>query len=122
MLEIMYDVPDNVIAATASGKVSGDDYEKVLIPLVEEKLKKYDKLRLLYNLGSEFSGYEAGAMWDDAKVGFAHLTHWEKIAVVTDDEWITRAIKAFAFLIPGEVKLYGNSQLDEAKIWISQMD
>lgn len=120
MITVMDDVPDNVIAITATGKVSGDDYENVLIPLVDQKLQQVDKLRLLYYFSPEFSGYQAEAMWDDAKIGLQHLTSWEKIAVVTDDEWITRAVKAFGFLMPGEVKLFPISQFEIAKSWISE--
>ena len=58
-------------------------------------------------------------MWDDAKVGLKHLTHFEKIAVVTDDKWIVRMVKAFGFMMPGEVSLFSNEQLAEAKAWIS---
>lgn len=119
MIDVMKDVPDSVIAITAMGKVTGDDYENVLIPLVEKKLNQYDKLRLLYYFSPEFSGYQAEAMWDDAKIGFKHLTSWEKIAIVTDDEWITRSVKAFGFMMPGEVKLYPTAQLEAAKTWIS---
>jgi len=120
VIQLMTDMPDNVVAASAVGKVTGDDYETVLIPLVEQKLDVYDKLRLLYYLGPEFSGYEAEAMWDDAKIGFAHFTSWEKVAVVTDDEWIRRSVKAFGFMMPGEVKLFGTEQLGEAKGWVAE--
>ena len=120
MIELMQDVPENVVALTAKGKVTGDDYENVIIPAIEARLKDYDKIRLLYQIGPEYTGYEAEAMWDDAKVGMKHLTHFEKIAVVTDDTWMIRATKAFGFMIPGEVRLFSNAELAEAKTWISQ--
>jgi hypothetical protein len=120
MLETIQPSVDNVVALRATGKVTGDDYETVLIPLIEEKLASYDKIRLLYHLGPEFTGYEAEAMWDDTKVGLKHLTHFEKIAVVTDVEWIIRLVKAAGFLIPGEVRLFANSELAAAQTWIKQ--
>ena len=120
MIELMQDVPENVVAMTAKGKVTGADYENVIIPAVEAKLKDYDKIRLLYQIGPEYTGYEAEAMWDDAKVGMKHLTHFEKVAVVTDDKWLIRAVKAFGFMIPGEVRLFGNAELSAATAWISQ--
>ena len=75
---------------------------------------------MLYHLGPTFTGYKAEAMWDDAKVGLQHLTHFEKIAVVTDVEWIIRLVKAAGFLIPGEVRLFANSELRVAQEWIGQ--
>ncbi len=120
MVEIMQGMPDNVVAVSAGGKVTGEDYERVLIPLIEEKLKKYDKIRMLYRLGPEYSGFTAEAMWDDAKVGIRHMTAFEKVAVVSDVGWIVNATKFFSFMMPCPVKVFGNEQLDEAKSWISQ--
>ena len=120
MLETIQPAGDNIVAVRAIGKVTGDDYETVLIPLIEQKLNGHDKIRMLYQLGPEFEGYEAGAMWDDTKVGLKHLTHFEKIAVVTDVEWVIRLVKAAGFLIPGEVRCFANSDLSAAQAWISQ--
>lgn len=120
MIELMENVPDKVIAFKAIGKVSSDDYENVLIPSIEAALKKHEKVRALGQLGPEFSGFEAAAMWDDAKVGLKHYTSWEKIALVTDIEWVIRSVKVFGFLVPGEVKLFSNDQLAEAKTWIAE--
>ena len=78
MIKIISDLPNNVLGFESSGTVTGEDYETVLIPAVEEKLKAFPKVRLLYHLGSEFTGYDMEAMWDDAKIGFKHLKAWEK--------------------------------------------
>jgi hypothetical protein len=118
MLEIMEDMPENIVSVRASGTVTGEDYEKVLIPGIEDKLTKNDKIRLLYMLSPDFSGFTAGAMWDDAKVGIKHLTAFEKVAVVTDVHWIVNAIKFFSFIMPCPVKIFGIAKLSEAKEWI----
>ena len=119
MIEIIQGLPDNVVAVIASGKVTGEDYDSVLIPVIEEKLKKHDKIRVLYALGPDYSGFTAGAMWDDAKIGIRHLTAYEKVAVVSDANWITGAAKFFAFIIPCPVKIFSFDKLSEAKEWIS---
>ena len=127
MLEPISGLPDNALGFTAKGKVTSEDYETVLIPAVEEKLKHHEKVSLLYHLGDEFEGFEAGAMWDDAKVGLAHITDWEKIAIVTDVNWIRDAGKIFGFAIetmsaPGHVKVFHNAELEQAIEWIGQDD
>ena len=112
-------LPDNVVAVAAHGTVAGDDYETVLIPALDRGLKTHEKVRLLYHLGSDFTGFTAAALWDDTKVGIRHLTAFEKIAVVTDVSWIVDAVKVFGFFIPCPVKVFGNDRLDDAKAWIS---
>ena len=51
------------------------------------------KIRFDYELGLEFSGREAGARWEDFKIGVDHLSRSERVAVVTDVEWIRCAVK-----------------------------
>ena len=120
MMEIIPDMPENVIAVSAKGMVTGDDYDKVLIPAIENRLVTHKRIRVLYQLDQDFSGFTAEAMWDDAKVGIRHLTAFEKIAVVSNMTWIINAVKIFAFVIPCPVKIFPNEQLSKAKAWVSQ--
>jgi hypothetical protein len=59
-------------------------------------------------------------MWDDAKLGFKHLTGWERIAVASDVAWIRAAIDAFALLMPGRVRVFHARELAEAKRWLGE--
>ena len=120
MLEIIQGMPDNVVAVSASGKVTGEDYDYLLIPLIEGKLKTLKKVRVLYVLGPEFTDFTAGAMWDDAKIGLRHFTAYERIAMVTDVNWILGAVKFFTFMFPCPVRIFGNERLSEAMAWISE--
>ena len=120
MIEVMTDLPDRVLGLKASGQVSADDYKTVLVPAIEQKLTQHAKARLLYVLGDDFEGYTSGAAWEDAKVGMKHLTSFERVAVVTDVDWIEKMIKAFGFALPGDVRVFDDDDLDEARIWISE--
>jgi hypothetical protein len=74
MVEKIPDLPENVLGFTASGTVTANDYETVIIPAVEAMFVRQGKVRFLYHLGEDFSGIEAAAAWDDAKFGLKHLT------------------------------------------------
>ena len=118
MIEVYDDAQSNILEFTASGVVTAKDYEKVLIPSIEAKLKKYEKVRVLYHISKEFNSYEFGAMLDDAKAGVMFFNAWEKIAVVSDIEWIINGVKIFSFAVPGEVKVFSNDELEKAREWI----
>src|SRR6476661_714293 len=98
MLQMLTDFPDNVVAASASGVVTRHDYQECLVPQVELALKQHPKIRCYYELGPQFSRMEAGAMWEDFKIGIEHLSRWERVAVVSDVDWIKHAVNAFRFL------------------------
>lgn len=120
MLERMKGLPENVLGFEAKGEVTGADYESVLIPAVDEMLARRNRIRLLYHLGNEFAGFDAKAIWDDAKVGLQHLAAWERVAVVTDVGWIRTAIKTFGIVMAGHVRVFSNSELTAARQWLSE--
>lgn len=118
MIELIPDLPANVVGAVAKGKVTHEDYDHVLIPEVESKFRLRRKVRLLYFLGPEFEEFTAGAIVDDATVALKHFGDWEKVAIVTDVSWLRSASKAVAFLIPCPVRIYPNSELGIALDWV----
>ena len=120
MIEITSGMPDNVLAVTAHGMVTAQDYENVLLPAVDEALKRHSKIRFLFRTGKDFSGYTAGAMWDDAKLGVRHLTAFEKIAVVSDVPWLVQTVRFFGFLVPCPVKIFSGEKLGDAEAWICE--
>ena len=120
MIEKIPDLPDGVLGFTAKGRVTANDYESVVIPAVEAVFSRHEKARFLYHLGPEFSGFDAAAVWDDARLGLKHLGGWERMAVVSDVEWIRAAVKFFALAIPGEVRIFHDGELAEAIRWITE--
>jgi hypothetical protein len=120
MIEKIPELPNNILGFTAKGTITANDYESVIIPAVEELFSRKEKIRFLYQLGEDVKGFEAAAMWDDMKLGLKHLPGWERIAIVSDIEWIRAAIKIFGLVIPGHVRVFHNNELAEATRWISE--
>lgn len=118
MIEQLKIFPENVLAFVCKGRVTKADYDAVLIPAVTDALTRHDKVRLYYETTAEFVGLDPGAIWEDFKVGMEYFSHWERVAVVTDIEWIKQTVRFFSFLIPGATKSFSSSQTVEARAWI----
>lgn len=118
MIETLQGFPDNIVAFVAKGRITRSDYETVLIPKVEEAFGRHKRIRCYCEIGTQFAGFDAGAAWEDMKLGIGHLSGWERVAVVTNTEWIRLAMHAFRFLIPGAVRVFGLDQAAEAQQWI----
>lgn len=119
MMKRLANLPDNVVGISASGQIDAKDYETVLIPAIDSALQKHKRIRVLYLLTKDFESFTTGAMWDDARLGFAHVQAWERVAVVTDVHWVANATRMFAFLLPGLVKVFSNEQQSDAEKWIA---
>jgi hypothetical protein len=120
VIERIDDVPAGVVGLRARGEVTSEDYRDVLVPLLEEALAK-GGARLLYVM-DEGTTFKAGALFADAKFGLGHLKGWERLAVVSDADWLENAIKAFGWMMPGEVKVFDDDDLDDAKRWLRDED
>ncbi|MGO4872940.1 MAG: STAS/SEC14 domain-containing protein [Roseiarcus sp.] len=122
MIEQLTNFPDDVLAFVCKGRVTKADYDSVLVPTVEKALQKHERLRLYYETPADFAGIDPGAMWEDFKVGMAHFTRWERVAVVTDVEWIKHTMMLFGFLMPAAMKAFPTSQAAQARAWIVSND
>jgi len=118
MFQAIEGMPDGVIAVRGIGKVTAEDYRSVLVPAIEGATAGGGKARLYLELGQGFEGYDASAMLADTKVGMGHLSSFERIAVVSDTDWVRHAIHLFGPLIPGEVRAFPVSEAAVAREWI----
>jgi len=119
MIAKISNLPDNVLGFRASGTITARDYETVLIPAVEAQFAAHGHVRFLYHIGEDFAHFEAGALWDDTKVGLRHLKGWERVAVVSDVEWIRAAVGFFRLMIPGHVRVFHNRDYADAAKWVA---
>jgi hypothetical protein len=118
MLKLIEGLPVNVLGVTAEDKITVSDYENVLIPAIKEKLNANKKINMLYHLGNSFNGFSFGAMLDDAETGIKHLSVLDKIAIVSDNEMIKAMVRFFGHLIPGNVRIFKNAEIEDATKWV----
>jgi len=118
MIQQLTNFPGNVVAFVCRGRVTKADYDMILVPAVRDALFTHEKVRLYYETAEDFAGIEPGAAWEDFKIGMEHLTRWERIAVVTDVEWIRHMVHFFSFLMPGTTKIFSLSEAAQAREWI----
>jgi hypothetical protein len=118
MFKIMPESEGKIIGIRATGKLTDQDYQEVLIPSLEALIKRHGKIRLLCFMDEEFGGIEAGAVWDDAKFFLPHKNDFEKMAVVGGPKWIELIMKLFGPLMEGEMQTFPTNQLSNAWEWI----
>jgi hypothetical protein len=121
MIERIEDMPSGTVGLRASGKLTRDDYRKVLEPALREGIEAGEP-RLLFVLG-DFDGLEVGAVPEDIKTGlsawFGHHSAWKRFALVTDVEWVAKAMHMFAWMTPGDVMVCNLDRLDDARTWVA---
>ncbi len=119
MIERLSDMPEGVTGIRVSGRLSGDDireFEPAMDGIVVN-----GEIRIVEVIAPDYEGYGPGGLAEDLKVGFGalfkHHSAFKRIAVVSDKAWVAHTLHAVAWMIPGELQVFGIDELDRAKEW-----
>jgi hypothetical protein len=108
-----------VTGIRVSGRLLGDDL-RAFRPAMEGLLKT-DEIRIVEVIAPDYEGFGRGGLIEDLKLGFGalfqHHSAFKRIAVVSDKEWVAHTLHALAWMVPGELALFGLRDLDRAKEW-----
>lgn len=113
-------LPDHVVGCSLHRKVTARDYENVLIPALEERLERHDKVSVLFHVAADFEAFSLGAIWDDTRFGATHIGRFAKLALVSDVGWISEGTELFGGFVSGEVKVFPEAQLADAMQWVAE--
>ena len=119
MLRQMRDMPVGTIGFEAVGEVEDDDWEDTVGPVLRQQIAGGGKVRLLYLLGPEATEVEGDAMKADTGFRARHATSFDRVAVVSDEDWIRPALSTLSFLLPGKAKGFRVADLADAKAWLA---
>ncbi|MCB1313381.1 MAG: STAS/SEC14 domain-containing protein [Sedimentitalea sp.] len=120
MIEVTPGRAEASIDVRMTGKLTAKDYEDVLAPALQAALETHDRVKVLVQIGPGFDGFEAGALWSDAKLGLSHWRGFDRVAVVTDVDWIEHTMKIFGFAMPCPVRVFDLDEVDEARRWLGE--
>jgi len=120
MIEEISGLPEATIGFRATGKVTGDDYDKVLTPAIDRAIEEHHRVKMLAVLGPDFEGYSLEAAWDDTRLGLRHWSGFERIAVATDSAPFRHGLRAMGFLLPCPIRIFGLADEDDARRWLEE--
>ncbi|WP_099040739.1 STAS/SEC14 domain-containing protein [Mycobacterium neglectum] len=119
MIEVLHDMPPGVTGIRVSGRLSGNDLRE-FAPAMEDLLKT-DEIRIVEVIASDYRGFGPDGLVEDLKLGFSalfqHHSAFKRVAVVSDKEWVAHTLHALAWMVPGELAIFGLDELERAKEW-----
>jgi SpoIIAA-like len=103
LIEKLTDLPAGTLGFRASGKITSEEYRQMMEPIYAA-LERGEKLNIYFELADDFQGLDSGALWQDVKaagsVGLKHRSSWQRMALVTDKDWVRHGASAFGWLAP----------------------
>ena len=122
MLERMSDMPAGTVGFEAIGKVEDDDFERAVEPVLREGIADGRRIRLLYLLGPGMREYEGDTLAEEMKFAARHPTSYERVAIVSDEDWLRPALRVLSVLVPGQLRAFPVAQLAVAREWVATAD
>src|SRR6185295_5449613 len=117
MIEVLPDMPEGVTGIRVSGRLRGDDLREFK-PAMEDVLKA-GEIRIVEVIAPDYEGFGPGGLIEDLKLGLGalirHHSPFNRIAVVSDQDWVAHALHAFPWMVPCEVAVIDLDDLWGAK-------
>lgn len=122
MIKELKDTPNTMVGFIASDEVTQAEFDKVILPAVQELVQRTDKLNYLLVVDTPLKNFTIGAWMRDAMLGLNNINKWNRAAIVTDVEGIKWFTELFSKVVPGEFKGFNHNELDRAINWVGEQN
>src|ERR1700712_255537 len=120
MLQLINDLPPQVIGIHAFAEVTEQEYGDLLILLLDNQLKANKKINFILVVETDIKDFASGAWCGSVKIGLKHFFKWGKVAIVTDQKGVLGYNDLFKYILPGKFKKFPLDELDEALRWVAK--
>ena len=106
---------DRIIEVATTGKLTRDDYD-TFVPVIESEMKK-GKVKILFSM-HDFSGWDAGALWEDIKFDMKHFGEIERLAMVGEKKWEEGMAWFCKPFTTAKISYFDHAEIDAARSWL----
>jgi hypothetical protein len=118
MIERIEGLPAGIDGVRCNGKLTREDYDAVVVPLLDEVQREQRRLRCLVEVDG-FDGITPDAAFEDIKLGLRAMGSFDGCAVVSDLPWVGQALRLPGFLMPYPLRIFPVARRDEAVTWLT---
>ena len=109
---------DNLFFVEISDYITKEDVNEA-IPLVEEIIEKYKKMKCLIIL-NDVKGYTLGGFLADFNFYLKQHNSFDYVAIVGDKEFEKGMVDLFDKLMPGKAQYFDILEVEKAQEWIQE--
>jgi hypothetical protein len=118
VIEKLTDVPPVIDGVRAGGLLTRQEYDEVVLPLLQEAERADRKMRILCEIEDDYAGVTPAALWEDLRLGTRAIGRFAAFAVVTDVGWLRAACRLAAVVVPYPLRVFGSDQREDAVAWL----
>ena len=113
---IVIEQEDDLLKAHVYGDMTLEDFHEFESAVTDE-LKQYEHVNILLDLGS-MTGFSLDVALEELRFNKQHAHDYQKIAVITDSQWLTWASWLAAAFVTAEARQF--EDVDSACDWLAE--
>jgi hypothetical protein len=118
MIEELKDTPNTMVGFRVSKHVTKTEFDRVIHPAVHELIQRTGKLNYLFILDLGIINYSFGSWLEEVMLETKSRAQ-SRAAIVTAPGFSLLLKAILRRITPGEVKIFSDSELDDAILWAS---
>jgi hypothetical protein len=116
MLQLLEASRGDLVALRLTGSIDKYDYN-VMLPILEEKIKQYGKVRVYAEL-QEAEELSLQALWEDLKFDFRHAADFSRVAIVGNRKWLDWLTVMASPFTTAKVRYFEHIERERALDWV----
>ena len=118
MIERIEGLPAGIDGVRCNGKLTLADYERVVVPLLEDVQREHRRMRCLIEVDG-FDGITPEAAFEDVRLGLRAVGSFDGCAVVSDLPWVGQVLRLVGFLMPYPLRVFPTDRREAAIAWLT---
>lgn len=111
---IAIDVKENLISVSVIGEFTLADFKQFEAHMLTG-IQAEGRVHLLIDL-RDMLGYTVDVVWEELKFSRVHAQEFGRVALVTQDQWLTWSAWLQRFFVDADVEVFG--ELEAAQAWV----
>lgn len=112
---IAIDVKENLVSVSVIGEFTIADFKQFEAQMLTG-IQSAGSVNLLIDL-RDMLGYTVDVVWEELKFSRAHAQEFGRVALVTQDQWLTWSAWLQRFFVDADVEVFDD--FDAAQAWVT---
>jgi SpoIIAA-like len=119
MIQKMADLPPGLIGLRVDGRLTAEDFDAVIGPMVADAQRDGGRLRFLVVIEPGFAGLTPPAVAQDVRLGLHAFGGVDGVAVVTGPGGVATTAAWAAYVVPFPVRVFAPEEVEAAAAWLA---
>ena len=117
MTDVNVDREHGIIELTVDDEYVDQEMFAEMIETFRSAIEEHGTIKVI-EVVEQFPDFDPRVLWEDLQFSYEHMDHITHCAVVSDEGWVGPYARMIGVLVPCEIRVFKNNEIDLAREWI----